>query len=290
MTDEIEQISLNGAELGYCAHGAGPTKPPLVFVHGGFLRSTAGPYEELLELLARGYAVYALDLRGHGASAGALAGWSLAALADDIVAFSRALQLDDPVFVGHSLGAFIGVLAEIRHPGAFSALCLLSPGPANPTLDPVNALNFLIEHAHDRDMLRQGFDKMFFRPPGRMLDVTLDAASIIDEKVFRALQEENSRVSIDGQLKDITAPVLLVCGQRDNVVPPARQDDMAHKIQCCKEVVFSTEGHMLPIENAAMAAREILSFLDHDREQMASARALPTTLRRSPGRSRTRRP
>ena len=33
-------------------------------------------YKELLELVARRYAVRALDLRGHGASAGAIAGWS----------------------------------------------------------------------------------------------------------------------------------------------------------------------------------------------------------------------
>jgi len=219
-SDRIKQISLNGVvELGYCVHGAGPNKLPLVFVHGGSLRSTAGPYEELLELLARRYAVHAVDLRGHGASAGALAGWSLEALADDVVAFSRELALERPVFVGHSLGAFISVFAEIRHPGAFSALCLLSPGPANPTLDPVEALDFLI----------------------------------------------------DEQLKDVAAPVLLICGQRDIVVPPARQHDMARKVQRSKEVIFSTEGHMLPNESAPIAAREILAFLDHDRGRLAIA-------------------
>ena len=100
MPAAIKQITLNGAQLGYSIHGAGPDKPPLVFVHGGLLRSTAGLYEELLDLLARRYAVHALDLRGHGASAGALEGWSLEAVADDVVAFSRALELDRPAVVG----------------------------------------------------------------------------------------------------------------------------------------------------------------------------------------------
>jgi pimeloyl-ACP methyl ester carboxylesterase len=265
MVDVIKQISLNGAQLGYCIHGAGPNKPPLVFVHGGFLRSTAGPYEELLELLARRYAVHALDLRGHGASAGALAGWSFSAVADDIAAFTRALCLERPVYVGHSLGAFAGVLAEIRHPGTFSALCLLSPGPADPRRDPVDALEFLIEHGQDREMLRGGFGQMFVRPPGRMLDLMLDAITLIDKRLFRAVQEQNSQTSIEDQLQDVAAPVLLLCGGRDNVVAPARQHDIARKVPCSKEVVFSTEGHMLPNENAAAAAREILAFLDHDR-------------------------
>ncbi len=271
MADEIRQITLNGVELGYCIHGAGPNKPPLVFVHGYGMRSTAGPYEELLELLARRYAVHALDLRGHGASAGTLEGWTFAALADDVVAFSRALALDGPVFVGHSFGAIIGLLAEIRHPGVFSALCLLSPGPADPTHDPVDAVELFIEHGHDRDMLREGVRRMFVHLTGRMLDLTLDAMMLVDKRVHCALQQQNSQISIDDQLKDVAAPVLLICGESDSVVPPARHHDMARKVQRSKEVVFSAEGHMLPNERAPIAAREILTFLDHDRGPMVIA-------------------
>jgi Serine aminopeptidase, S33 len=172
--------------------------------------------------------------------------------------------------VGHSLGAFTSLFAEIRHPGAFSALCLLSPGPANPTLDPVDALDFLIEHGQNRDVLSKGIGQMFVRPPGRTLDLMLDAITLIDTGLFRALQKQNSQTSIDDQLKDVSTPVLLLCGERDNVVLPAKQHDMARKLQRCKEVVFSTEGHMLPNESAAIAAREILAFLDHDRKLMAT--------------------
>ena len=264
MADEIKQITLNGVELGYSKRGAGPNKLPLVFVHGYCLRSTAGPYEELLERLSLRYTIYALDLRGHGASAGALAGWSPQALADDVAAFSQALELDTPVFVGHSFGAFIGLLAETRHPGVFSALSLLSPGPADHGQDPVETLQFFIEHGRDRDMLRGGFRRMFVRPPGRTLDRMVDAAILVDPGVHRT-HKQNSQVSIEDQLKDVTAPVLLVCGERDSVVPPARQHDMARKLQSSKEVVFSREGHMLANESAAIAAREILAFLDCDR-------------------------
>lgn len=271
MAGGIKQITLNGAELGYCIHGAGPNKPPLVFVHGYGMRSTAGPYEELLELIARRYAVHALDLRGHGSSAGSLEGWTFEALADDVVAFSRALELDGPVFVGHSFGAVIGLLAEIRHPGAFSALCLLSPGPADPTLDPVDALELFIEHGHDRDMLREGVRHMFVHPTGRMLDLTLDAMTLVDKRVHCALQQQNSQISIDDRLKDVASPVLLIRGESDSVVPPARQRDMARKVQRSKDVIFSAEGHMLPNESAPIAAREIFAFLDHDRGLMAIA-------------------
>lgn len=271
MVDKIELVTLNGTQLGYSVHGAGPNKPSLLFAHGYGMRSTGDLYEELLELLARRFTVYALDLRGHGASAGAVAGWSFEALADDVVAFSQTLELDGTVFVGHSFGAVIGLLAEIRHPRAISALCLLSPGPADHRRDPVDTLDALIEHGHDRDMLRNGFRQMFVRPPGEMLDLALDAATLVNADVHRAQKEQNPHFSIDDQLQNVVAPVLLVCGESDRVVPPERQHDMARKLQRSKEVVFSVEGHMLANERPDVAAREILAFLDHDRGPMVDA-------------------
>lgn len=257
---DIKQITLDGTQLGYTVQGAGPDKPPLVFAHGYAMRSTGGLYGKLLDLLTDRFTVYALDLRGHGASADAVAGWSFEALADDVVAFSRALGLDGPVFVGHSFGAVIGLLAEIRHPGAFPALCLLSPGPADHRRDPVDTLDALIEHGHDRGMLRDGFRQMFVRQPGEMLELALDAVILVHADVHRAQKEQDPDFSIDDRLKNVAAPVLLVCGESDQVVPPARQHDMARKLPHSKEVVFSGEGHMLAVERPAVAAREILAF------------------------------
>ena len=67
MVDVIRHMEVEGVSLGYSVHGEGSKGPPIVFAHGLAMRSTAGPYEELLELLSRHGPVYALDLRGHGA-------------------------------------------------------------------------------------------------------------------------------------------------------------------------------------------------------------------------------
>ena len=266
MTDDtIRRIDLEGATLGYTVHGTASAGRPLVFVHGLAMRSTTGPYDELLGLLSRHYVVYALDLRGHGASAAAVEGWTFDRLADDVVAFARALGLDAPVFVGHSFGAVIGLLAEIRHPGTFAALCLLSPGPADARKDPVDTLDFLIKHGHDRDALRETFRPMFVRPPGAMLETTVDAVALVDTEVHRQQKKQNPRFSIDDRLTDVASPTLVVCGEDDKVVPPDRQHDMARKLPHSKEVVFSGEGHMMACESAGAAAREVLAFVERDR-------------------------
>ena len=268
MADEIRSICLQDVELGYCVHGFGAGKPPLIFVHGGLLRATGDLYDPLLRLLTEDYEVYALDLRGHGASARAVAGWSLAALADDIAAFARALHLNQPVYVGHSLSAFVGLFAFLRHSGLFSAICLMAPGPADPRNDPVEALDFLIENKSSQQTMRRAFSQMFVRKAGPQLDLMMDAISLVDTNVLRALREQNLQSSIEDRLMDVTTPVLMICGERDNVIPLERQHAMARQLPCCKKVDLSNEGHMFPNENPVITSREILAFLEHDVEAM----------------------
>lgn len=49
--------------------------------------------------------------------------------AQDVVDICRELQLDDVVFVGHSVSAIIGALASIRAPDHFSCLVMIGPSP-----------------------------------------------------------------------------------------------------------------------------------------------------------------
>lgn len=56
---------------------------------------------------------------------------SLQGYADDVLAICEELDLQDVVFVGHSVSAMIGVLAEIAEPDRFDKLVLVSPSPCH---------------------------------------------------------------------------------------------------------------------------------------------------------------
>lgn len=49
--------------------------------------------------------------------------------ADDLVEIGRELQLEQAVFVGHSVSAMIGMLASFKAPGMFEALVMVGPSP-----------------------------------------------------------------------------------------------------------------------------------------------------------------
>lgn len=54
---------------------------------------------------------------------------SLNGYADDVVRISRDLGLHDAVFVGHSVSAMIGALADAAAPDLFEALVMIGPSP-----------------------------------------------------------------------------------------------------------------------------------------------------------------
>lgn len=54
---------------------------------------------------------------------------SLAGYADDVVEIGRALDLQEAVFVGHSVSAMIGALASLKAPEMFSDLVMVGPSP-----------------------------------------------------------------------------------------------------------------------------------------------------------------
>lgn len=81
---------------------------------------------------------------------------SLHRYADDVLQICDALNLDDPIFVGHSVSAMIGVLAALKEPQRFEKLVLIGPSPCyinqhgymggfdQPTMD--GLLNYLDEN------------------------------------------------------------------------------------------------------------------------------------------------
>jgi pimeloyl-ACP methyl ester carboxylesterase len=103
-----------------------PALPAIVFVHGAGLDHT------VWKLQTRYFAwheraVLAVDLPGHGRSAGTPL-TSLPAMADWLARLLDAAGLQKAALVGHSMGALVALDAAGRHPARIAKLALLGPG------------------------------------------------------------------------------------------------------------------------------------------------------------------
>jgi sigma-B regulation protein RsbQ len=113
-------------------HASGGGAATIFFAHG------FGCDQNMWRLLAPSYAaryrVVLFDLVGSGRSdLGAYDGTKYASLhghAEDVLEIAR--QLDDgkpAIFVGHSVSAMIGLLADIKEPARFAAQIMIGPSP-----------------------------------------------------------------------------------------------------------------------------------------------------------------
>lgn len=110
---------------------AGSGEPALLLVHGwGTDRGVLAPLCERARARRR---VVALDLRGFGAS-DAQPPYDVATHADDLAVVVRALGLERPVVVGHSLGGLIALDFAARYPTHTGAAVLLEPMALAPAL------------------------------------------------------------------------------------------------------------------------------------------------------------
>jgi sigma-B regulation protein RsbQ len=106
--------------------------PPMVFVHG--FGCDQNMWRFLAPHFGRRHQVVLLDLVGSGNSdLGAFDRTRYATLhgyAADICEVIEALALRDVVFVGHSVSAMIGLLANLRSPDRFRAQVMVGPSPS----------------------------------------------------------------------------------------------------------------------------------------------------------------
>lgn len=99
----MEITTRDGKKLNYYVHGSGQ---PIVFLHG------FGGYQQIWSdqidfFVDKGYQVITYDQRNHGASSRESSLDDFGILITDLKDFLDGLKLDDPILVGHSMGASV---------------------------------------------------------------------------------------------------------------------------------------------------------------------------------------
>jgi len=109
----------------------GHGRQPILFAHG--FGCDQNMWRRVAPAFARDYRVVLFDYVGSGQSdRGA---WSaeryghLGGYTQDVLDICSALDLEDVIFVGHSVSSTIGMLAAIRQPARFERLILVGPSP-----------------------------------------------------------------------------------------------------------------------------------------------------------------
>ena len=219
-------IDLAGRSIYYDL--AGPEDGPVVcFTHS--LASDGGMWaEQVPPLLAEGYRVLRLDMRGHGGSDPVAGDYTMAQLADDVAAALDFLAIPKVQYIGLSIGGMLGQAFAIAHGQRLISAMLCDTSPQTmagaqeawaPRIAAVKKANSLTPLA-DGTMERWFTDAYKPRNPGRWKQIH---ATIAGTTPAGYLGCAAAILDFDfaPQLPQVKVPTLVVCGANDEGTPPA---------------------------------------------------------------------
>lgn len=129
---DLQMADLGDVRLAYRVCGEA-SAPPLVLLHG--LGENGSTWDRTAAALAATHRVYALDLRGHGASDRA-ASYSFELMCEDVVRLLDVLGLEQVGLIGQSMGATVAYLLAGAYPERVRELVLEEPPPPVPADPP----------------------------------------------------------------------------------------------------------------------------------------------------------
>jgi non-heme chloroperoxidase len=238
-----------------------PRGIPVVMLHG--YSDTWRSFEPLFEHLPATIHAYALTLRGHGDAPRPAAGYDAAQLAADVVAFMDDVGIERAIVVGHSMGTIVATRLAIDAPERVAGLVLAGGRPTfrTPDLGELYADVEAFGDAVDPAWVRAFQESTVVRPVADEWIETVTRESLkMPPRVWKALIEPAMRADHSGRLGSISAPTLLVCGERDEIAPLAEQQGFLDAIPDARLVVHAGGGHAVHWEDPAAWACDLAAF------------------------------
>ncbi len=269
-------ITADGQPLALWEKRAAKPKGAILLLHGrtwsslpDFDLQVPGERHSLMDaLVARGYSVYALDLRGYGASPRDASGWDTPDRSAQDLSVALAWVAKNsgapgkPALLGWSNGSTVSQLCAQRHPDQVSALILtgywkhpdsvIAPGPAGE------------KQLHEKTTAEAAASD--FIAPGAI------SRRAIDSYVAAALKADPVRTDWN-RLEQwnaldpakVTTPTLLIQGELDPVAPTATQAAFFSRLRTADRawVVMAGGDHASLIENMQPAFVDaVVNFLE----------------------------
>lgn len=218
-------------------------------------------WDGVLPFLREEFVLLRMDARGHGASSAPPGDYSLAMLADDVLAVADAAGLGRFALAGVSLGGMTGMELALRAPESVSHLALIC---TSATMDAASWSDRIAK------VRAEGLAAIADLAMGRFLSDA--AAPAIYESVRRQLLTMEAQgyagcgaairdMNLAGRIAGIACPTLVITGTRDTSTPLAGHGDylLGHIPGATHRSLAA--AHLAPLEAPEALAEALLSFL-----------------------------
>ncbi|MDR5813024.1 alpha/beta hydrolase [Caballeronia sp. LZ033] len=246
-------------------------RPAVVFIHGAEHDHSVWALQTRY-FAHHGFGVLALDLPGHGRSAGAPLS-TIGALADWVIGVLDAAGVRQAIFVGHSMGSLIALDAAARHPERALGLALLAT--AAPMTVSATLLDAAREHEPEAiEMVNQWSHSTLAAKPSspapgfwlqganrRLMErVSLLGEALLFHTDFSACNAYAEALERAGAAR---CPVCVLSGRRDIMTPPRASRPVVEALRKAGATVQTVEldaGHAMMTEQPDATLDTLFAF------------------------------
>jgi non-heme chloroperoxidase len=251
-----------GVRLRYAEQGD-PAAQPLILLHG--YSDSWFSYSGVLPGLARNYHVYALDQRGHGDSDRPVTGYTMAALAADVIAFMDVKGIERATVVGHSMGSFVAQQMVAAAPERVARLVLIgsttTPRNVVGISDLARAVDSLVDPVPPAFVREFQVSTIYHPVPDEFLDEAVAVSLKLPSRVWREVMAGLLATKPVAGLGRSGIPTLILWGDRDSGFPRSEQEALLAAIPGAELKVYPETGHALHWECPAEFVRDLEAFL-----------------------------
>ena len=256
------ELTLHGQST-YIYTGGKPFDPHLpcaVFIHGAQNDHTVWALQSRW-FAHHGYGVLAVDLPGHGRSAGkalpsieALADW-IELLLEKVGAGMTAADSPSGVsLIGHSMGSLAALSCAARHPTRISRIALVG------TAVPMPVSDILLTAAKDNEAKAISMINAWSHSPRATMGGNTQPGMWMLGSARRLMQRQHPGVLYNdlaacnayaNGLADaaaVTCPVLIISGSRDMMASPKALGALTSVVKDCRCITLNGAGHSLMAE------------------------------------------
>jgi 3-oxoadipate enol-lactonase len=267
----MPRLAINGTDLYYQFDGSAASghEPVLVVANGIFQRTEA--WEPLMPYL-QGFRVLRYDMRGQGQSAVPQGAYTPELHAADLRMLIQRLGIERYHLLGLSNGGIVAQIHASQQPKGLQKLILLCTTPRLDRLirAKVESWQWALEHGGTRGRLQIALPWIWGRTfleshpeinTPQALEQMAEVAPTVEAQEnllagFLALND------LRPQLHEIRVPTLVLSGEEDLLFPPLYSQEIASAIPQAVHRMLPGVGHVAALENTALLAQEILSFLE----------------------------
>jgi sigma-B regulation protein RsbQ len=201
---------------------------------------------------------------------------SLKAYAEDVLLICNSLQLQDVIFVGHSVSAMIGALASIDSPELFSDLIMIGPSP-----------RYIDESGYKGGFAESSIEELLETLDSNYLGWSQAMAPVImgnSDRPELGKELSNSFCSTDPEIaknfarvtflsdnrKDlarITVPSLILQMKQDVIAPVEVGEYTAKSIPNSTLKILNATGHCPNLSAPKETAEAIIEYLQKDKKR-----------------------